>query len=71
VVFAAEPGQTVAAGDLIAEIIDPLDRRIERVLAGVGGVFYARIRDRYITTGGELGKVAGTEAFRTGPLLGA
>jgi predicted deacylase len=71
VVFAVEPGQVVKKGELIAEVIDPIDQRIERGLAGVDGLFYARIRDRYITAGGELGKIAGTQAFRTGPLLGA
>lgn len=71
VVFAAEPGQTLQAGDLVAEVIDPIEGRIERVTASVAGVFYARIRDRYITSGGELGKIAGAQAFRTGPLLGA
>jgi predicted deacylase len=71
VVFAIEPGQRVQQGDLVAEIIDPIARHTEPVLAGVDGVFYARIRDRYITTGGELGKIAGALAFRSGPLLGA
>jgi predicted deacylase len=71
VVFAAEPGQILKKGDLVAEVIDPIDNRIERVQAGVDGVFYARIRDRYITAGGELGKIAGAHAFKTGPLLGA
>jgi predicted deacylase len=71
VVFAAEPGQILKKGDLVAEVIDPIDNRVERVLAGVDGVFYARIRDRYITAGGELGKIAGAQAFRTGALLGA
>jgi len=71
VVFAATPGQTLKTGDLVAEIIDPIGNTTERVLAGVDGVFYARIRDRYITAGGELGKIAGVRAFRTGPLLGA
>jgi hypothetical protein len=28
-------------------------------------------RDRYITAGGELGKIAGAQAFRSGELLGA
>jgi hypothetical protein len=32
---------------------------------------YARIRDRYITAGGELAKIAGATPFRTGELLGA
>ena len=70
-VFAVEPGQRVAAGELIVEIIDPIANHTERVLAGVDGLFYARIRDRYITAGGELGKIAGAQAFRTGALLGA
>ncbi|MCB8748425.1 M14 family metallopeptidase [Rhodoferax sp. U2-2l] len=71
VVFAAEPGQTLQKGDLVAEVINPIDGCVEQVLAGVDGLFYARIRDRYITTGGELGKIAGAQAFRTGALLGA
>lgn len=70
VVFAAEPGQLLQKGDLVVEIINPLANTTERVLAGVAGVFYARIRDRYITAGGELGKIAGAQAFRTGALLG-
>jgi predicted deacylase len=71
VVFAAEVGQTLQVGDLVAEIIDPIAGHTHAVLTGVAGVFYARIRDRYITTGGELGKIAGTKAFKTGELLGA
>ena len=71
VVFAIEPGQTVQIGDLVAEVIDPIANQTYRVCAGVAGVFYARIRDRYITAGGELGKIAGATAFRSGELLGA
>lgn len=71
VVFAAEVGQQLQVGDLVVEIIDPLSNTIQRVTAGVAGVFYARIRDRYITAGGELGKIAGAKAFRSGELLGA
>jgi len=71
VVFAVEPGQTVRAGDLVAEVIDPIANQTHRVCAEVTGVFYARIRDRYITAGGELGKIAGALAFRRGELLGA
>ena len=70
-VFAAEVGDTLQTGDLVAEVIDPLANRTYPVLAGVGGVFYARTRDRYVSAGGELGKIAGTIAFRTGDLLGA
>lgn len=71
VVFAAQVGQTLQPGDLVAEVIDPLSAHSHRVVAGVAGVFYARIRERYVPAGGELGKIAGSTAFRTGELLGA
>jgi hypothetical protein len=71
VVFAADIGQVLQAGDLVAEVINPIANQSHRVCAGVAGVFYARIRDRYITAGGELGKIAGAQAFRSGELLGA
>ncbi|MES2582089.1 MAG: M14 family metallopeptidase [Pseudomonadota bacterium] len=71
VVFSAQPGQILYAGDLVAEIIDPIANHSQRVLAGVTGPLYARIRDRYVTAGGELGKIAGAKAFKTGELLGA
>jgi len=70
VVFAAEVGQQMCAGDLVAEVIDPIENTALRVVAGVDGVFYARIRDRYVTAGCELGKIAGAVPFRTGQLLG-
>ena len=71
VVFAAQVGHMLRAGDLVAEVIDPIASTTHRVLAGVDGIFYARIRDRYVTAGGELGKIAGATPFRTGELLGA
>jgi hypothetical protein len=71
VVFAVEVGQQLQVGDLVVEIIDPIANTTQRITAGVAGVFYARIRDRYITAGGELGKIAGATAFRSGELLGA
>ncbi len=71
VVFAAEVGQILQAGDLVAEVIDPIANHSHPVRAGVAGPLYARIRDRYVTAGGELGKIAGSVAFKTGELLGA
>jgi predicted deacylase len=70
VVFAVQPGERLRQGDLVAEVIDPLAPHTEQVLAGVDGVLYARIRERYVSAGGELGKIAGAKPFRTGPLLG-
>jgi len=71
VVFAAHPGDTLKVGDLVAEVIDPIANHSERVCAGVDGVLYARIRERYVTTGCELAKIAGAVPFKTGELLGA
>jgi len=71
VVFAAEVGTDLQAGDLVAEIIDPIAGQTQRVLAGVAGILYARARERYVHAGGEIGKIAGAKAFRSGPLLGA
>jgi len=71
VVFAAQPGDTLKVGDLVAEVIDPIANRSARVCAGVDGVLYARIRDRYVTAGCELAKIAGAVPFKTGELLGA
>lgn len=70
VVFAAQVGQQMQAGDLVAEVIDPVDNHVHRIEAGVAGIFYARVRERYTSTGGELGKIAGATPFRTGDLLG-
>jgi predicted deacylase len=71
VVFAAQVGQVLKAGDVVAEVINPITGTTQRVKAGVDGIFYARIRDRYVTAGSELGKIAGATPFRTGELLGA
>ena len=68
--FAARPGQMLKAGDLVAEVIDPIEATVERICATVDGCFYAHIADRYVTAGCEIGKVAGANAFRTGQLLG-
>jgi len=74
VAFLAEPGQRVAAGEAVAEVIDPTaieGSRVHQVCSEVEGVLYARVRDRYVHAGGELAKVAGARPFRTGDLLGA
>jgi predicted deacylase len=70
-VFAAQPGERLKPGDLVAEVIDPINNTTQRVVAGVAGVLYARIRDRYVTAGCEIGKIAGATPFRSGNLLGA
>ena len=71
VVYAAQAGQQLAAGDLVAEVIDPIEQTVHRVVAGVEGVLYAHVRDRYALSGAEIGKIAGAIPFKTGELLGA
>ena len=74
VAFLARPGDTLAVGDVVAEVIDPTAEgaaRVHPVRAEVAGVLYAAIRERYVVAGGEIGKIAGATPFRTGDLLGA
>lgn len=69
VTFLRTPGEVVKAGDEIAEVIDPIANRSERVKAGVDGILYAHDHLRYAFAGGNLAKVAGAKAIRTGKLL--
>ncbi len=71
VAYMVDVGHTVAAGDVVAEVINPLENTRHPIHAGVAGVLYARVRDRYAHAGAEIGKIAGTTPFRTGELLGA
>lgn len=74
VVYRARPGDLLAAGDPVADVIDPTapgQARVHTVCASVSGVLYATVAQRYAVAGGELGKIAGAVPFRTGPLLGA
>ena len=71
VVYAAKAGQHLAVGELVAEVINPIEHSVHRVLAGVEGVLYAHVRDRYALAGAEIGKIAGAIPFKTGELLGA
>lgn len=70
VVFAAAPGQTMRAGDLVAELIEPLTGVQTALHATVDGVLFARTLQRYVQRGGGVAKIAGSVAFRTGNLLG-
>lgn len=70
-VFKTQVGTKVRAGEVIAEIIDPLTGAMSPAQAPTDGVMFARIGVRFVTQGMRLAKVAGTEAKRTGKLLGA
>ncbi|MGQ5523215.1 succinylglutamate desuccinylase/aspartoacylase family protein [Chitinimonas sp. PSY-7] len=70
-VFLRQPGDYINAGDVVAEVIDPLSDTVSAVRATVSGVLYARGIIRYAAAGTDLCKVAGKVAFRSGYLLGA
>ena len=73
-VFLVKPGTRVNVGDVVAEVIDPTaaeHARVFEVRAEVAGVLYATVRERYVVSGGEVGKIAGATPFRSGDLLGA
>lgn len=68
-VFCAVPGQYLQAGQLIAEIIDPLSDRVTPVHCSAAGLLYARSLRRMATAGMVIAHVAGREAYRSGYLL--
>ena len=69
-VFAAVPGQIMQPGDLVAEVIDPIQGITTPLHASVGGMLFARTLQRFVQRGGGVAKIAGAVAFRTGNLLG-
>lgn len=68
-VFCAQPGEYLEAGQLIAEVIDPITDRVTAVHNRNAGLLYARSLRRMATAGMVIAHVAGTEAFRSGYLL--
>ena len=68
-VFAALPGEYLEAGQLVAEIIDPVLDQVTPVHCATAGLMYARSLRRMATAGMVIAHVAGTEAYRSGYLL--
>ncbi|MNE35147.1 hypothetical protein D3C80_1288930 [compost metagenome] len=68
-VFHATPGQFLQPGELIAEIIDPLNDSVTPVRNEQAGLLYARSLRRMATAGMVIAHVAGREAYRSGYLL--
>ncbi len=70
VVFHRTVGETVAAGDLIADILDPESGQCSPLRCQSAGVFYAGVTSRWAAPGKTVAKVAGTTLARSGKLLG-
>lgn len=71
VVFHAAPGQALAAGDVVATLVDPASGERTELRTAGGGRMYARIATRWATAGQRLAKVAGSTLRRSGKLLSA
>ncbi len=68
-VFRRQLGERVAAGDAIADLIDPVSGKVTTLCATVPGVFFARTAHRHVLRGMAVAKVAGAMAYRAGKLL--
>ncbi len=67
--FCREPGDRVKTGDVLAHIVDPINRRRTPMVTGIDGVLYARHNLRWATAGMEVCRVAGPTPIRSGNLL--
>lgn len=65
------PGARVGAGDLVAEVVDPMTGGVSELRPQYAGVMFAHESVRFVTAGRSVAKIAGTEAGRSGALLGA
>ena len=70
-VYRCDLGARVKAGDPLVDVIDPVSGVVETIASPVDGLFFARENRRYVPPGTRIGKVAGREALRSGPLLSA
>ncbi len=69
IVYRRKLGETVAAGERVVEIVDPVTGAAHPVDARASGLFFARPAGRVAHAGMRLGKIAGRIPFRTGALL--
>jgi predicted deacylase len=69
VAFCVQPGDVVQPGQVLAHVVDPLNRRRTAITPRIGGVVYARHNLRWATTGMEICRVAGNTPIRSGNLL--
>lgn len=68
-VFHARPGDTLVAGQVVADLVDVDSGEVLPVAALSAGVLYARIATRWAHAGQRIAKIAGTTLARTGKLL--
>ena len=71
VVYRAQVGAHLKAGDAVLDIVDPLTDEVTTLHTKNDGVFYMRRAIRFVSAGAPLGRVTGKTPFRTGVLIGA
>lgn len=71
IVYLAECGTLLKAGEPVVDVIDPVTGASHRYTASVGGVLFARQNRRYAMPGMDLAYIAGSELSRQGHLLSA
>jgi uncharacterized protein len=71
VVFHVAPGEHVAAGAVVADVVDVQTGAVLPLRAVSSGLLYARVATRWATPGKRLAKIAGTALVRSGKLLSA
>lgn len=64
-----EIGEWINAGEVVAEILDPLSDKLTPLVAEYGGLLYARHWVRFATAGMLVVRLAGKETCRAGDLL--
>jgi predicted deacylase len=69
-VFRKQLGERVAAGEPIADVVNPVSGATSTIAATNAGVLFARTAHRHLLRGMHVCKVAGDTAFRSGDLLG-
>ena len=62
-------GDSVRAGETIAQVLDPFDDRLVPLIAQTDGVLYARHWTRFATAGMLVARISGEGAARKGDLL--
>lgn len=70
-VFLKNLGEHVAAGEAVAEIVNPVSGRTAQVTTSQAGVLFASTAHRHVLKGMHVCKIAGSDGYRTGNLLTA
>jgi predicted deacylase len=68
VIFLKKPGDSIQKGEVIAEIVNPLefdqDKRLISVHSGIDGILFSTISDRFARPGRILAKIAGKKPLK-------